>query len=85
MVIDWCSDCGDVSDIPVKVGETYSTSSADFAYCGVCGRYGGRYGGQMQATVDLVSEEPCDCGEHTRHNNGGNYHYKTWNILSIGG
>jgi len=23
---------------------------------------------------DLVICEPCDCGRHIRHNNGGNYH-----------
>lgn len=22
----------------------------------------------------LTIEEPCDCGSHIRHNNGGNYH-----------
>ena len=25
-------------------------------------------------TGSLVIHEPCDCGSHIRHNNGGNYH-----------
>ena len=78
MVIEWCEQCEQPHE-----GDYYCTTSADFAYCGVCGRYSGRYGGSMNAEVELVSREPCDCGDHIRHNNGGNYHLKTWKILKI--
>jgi len=30
---------------------------------------------QLFAAKDgLIIHEPCDCGSHIRHNNGGNYH-----------
>ena len=29
---------------------------------------------QFSETGSLVINEPCDCGSHIRHNNGGNYH-----------
>lgn len=29
---------------------------------------------QFNSTGQLTIEEPCDCGNQVRHNNGGNYH-----------
>lgn len=29
---------------------------------------------QYQETGELTISEPCNCGSHIRHNNGGNYH-----------
>jgi len=29
---------------------------------------------EFNRTGSLVIDEPCNCGSHIRHNNGGNYH-----------
>lgn len=29
---------------------------------------------EFEKTGNLIICEPCDCGSHIRHNNGGNYH-----------
>ena len=29
---------------------------------------------ELHANRCITVEEPCDCGSHIRHNNGGNYH-----------
>jgi transposase-like protein len=36
---------------------------------------------KLEKMGELSIEEPCDCGSHIRHNNGGNYH--TWYDITI--
>lgn len=36
---------------------------------------------KLEKEKELYIEEPCDCGSHIRHNNGGNYH--DWYDLKI--
>ena len=63
--------------------ELKTTTADSWDYCSACERYGSPLleGEQISAIVLLSESEPCDCGNHIRHNNGGNYHYDSYKVL----
>jgi hypothetical protein len=38
--------------------------------------------GQFEIETVCLYREPCNCGDHIRHNNGGNYH-QTVNLITV--
>jgi hypothetical protein len=66
-----------------KPSDFLYVSSADFSMCADCKTYG-ETPVVREFPVELLSVEECDCIEkHDRiqHNNGGNYHLTTYQVL----
>ena len=59
-------------------------STAEFSMCAVCQSYT-KTPHTVIFNVAKYHEEPCDCPPgRPQHNNGGNYHYTTWQPIKPG-
>lgn len=76
-----CDACGQF--LPA-IGEeaTLFDTTAEFDFCGMCGNYT-RTKDSITLFVMESKHAPCDCGEHIRHDNGGNYHLSEYRGVVI--
>ena len=59
-------------------------STAEFPMCAVCQNYT-QTPHTVTFDVQKYHEEPCDCPPgRPQHNDGGNYHYTTWQPIKSG-
>jgi len=74
---NFCSEkCAEIC-INNKESELLDSSTDAFSFCANCGNYG-NFNNLYDFNVELIEEETCNCGDHIRHNDGGNYHISTY-------
>jgi len=81
MVIELCPWCKG----RVQEGNEIIDSTIEYPFCNRCGRVDiyRKDWTTLDVVVQLVSFEECNCGDHIRHNNGGNYHSSTYKVIKI--
>lgn len=69
----------------VQEGDETFDSTIDYPFCNRCGRVDRNTEDwtTLDVVVQLISFEECDCGDHIRHNNGGNYHSSKYKVIKI--
>ena len=88
MVFDFCDSCVDKVFDNIEDGFVFnevSKSSATFPYCSGCESYT-KTDTCIELSVELTQSDECDCQENhgrTQHNDGGNYHYDRYRVLTL--